>query len=518
MNDLRASLAGQLATQVCDMCGERLQKCSSLFLDCGHLLHKLCYDYARPYGAMCPVCSPRQAAFPAAPGERLLQSMTQFNLESTQRFLENPADFGDDPYVHQMLQKRRTFMGNGSAPLTAETVAMQVRVAENEEHPQMRAAELHDRLEAVILNDTLLLEGQLGGGAGVDAVEPLYLLGIDSMGAGNAGGGAAPAGTGASRTGGSWLGGLVRRAFDADDDAEGEAASMNNTSGPVLLAKQYAGLVAGEGIVRQLIAKRVPSQLIYSRGITAIQCVEDGVTLPFLLLHGYGIQDMVVLRFGWQHMLKTGLTPKVWCKYKETLLPVDQMALFLQVGLMDVLHVMCGDNVEMLAQCGFSPSEMQLLLETSKQRDSRATGGASQSTGLTVAYLLVHLHHMQRHQMLRFQGWRLPDWQGVGLSVEHMRALDIDPEFAQRELRWTPQEFQRVYNKSMQEALGAAPVQRPPPPPMPAPAPVRAPQEPPLMTPRAPPPSPAGSPLTGAPVRGVRAPVRIPRPVAAPYT
>jgi hypothetical protein len=195
------------------------------------------------------------------------------------------------------------------------------------------------------------------------------------------------------------------------------------------------------------------------------------VTLAWLLREGYTLDDLLVLRYDWDTLVLSGLSPGIMRGFKSSLLPVAGLCLYLEVGIMDVMEGICNNEVCNLTQCGFSYDELRLLFEVSKN-------GQEDSQQQQLAELLCKWFGMSRDDLAAFR-WRLKEWHASGLSLEMIKELGIDEDFACGQLGWTPMEFNACYKVPISEL-----VQQAAPPPMPVPMRVREPPAPVSYAPR----------------------------------
>ena len=204
---------------------------------------------------------------------------------------------------------------------------------------------------------------------------------------------------------------------------------------------------------------------IFASGFTPEDMINDGVTLAWLLREGYSLDDLLVLRYDWDTLVLSGLNPAILRGFKASLLPVAGLCLYLEVGLLDILEGICNNEVCNLTQCAFTYDELRLLFEVTRQGQEQQQEPGQE---LTPASLLVQWFNMSREDLAAFR-WRLKEWHAAGLSLDMIKGLGIDEEYACFQLGWAPIDFHGCYKMAITELVQ----QQPPPQPLPVPMPVR---------------------------------------------
>lgn len=440
-----------------------------------HVFHEPCHAYVSAYfggGSGCPTCAKELRAFPVGTDERdkeFFERATNLQWDFTQELIENPLDFGDCVYTHRVLGKRATFVhgqqeslggaedatidSGGTTLLTPREVSEQVRKARDlDSVTYLRSrSELVSHLQHVFLADAALLSDR--NAKGLDS-DPVRLLGLHNTLASASSvthalpGGAAPGQAGVF----GMMKGVVRRALDMEDTVASTEESVMTSSSTTLLAGQSAkDAKHAPGTLRLIISRGEDAKSIFTKGFCAQQLITDGVTLAWMLRAGYTLDDLLVLRYDWELMLLAGLSADILRQFKATSLPVAGLAKYLNVGLLDVLESMCLGQVCTLTQCDFTYEEASLLFEVSKS----IKGNAGHGTGPEyqgMAVLLYRWSGMTREDMAAFR-WRLKDWHAAGLSLEQIKEMGIDDEFACTYLNWTPIEVTTFYRVPITELV-----------------------------------------------------------------
>jgi hypothetical protein len=117
---------------------------------------------------------------------------------------------------------------------------------------------------------------------------------------------------------------------------------------------------------------------------------------------------------------------------------------------MDVIESLCLGQVCTLTQCDFTYEEAALLFEVNKA----VKGARADYAGM--ATMLYHWSGMTREDMAAFR-WRLKDWHAAGLSLEQIKQMAIDDDFACTYLNWTPIEFNAFYRVPITELVPKQP-------------------------------------------------------------
>lgn len=502
-----------------------------------HVFHKPCYEFVRPHfgGANgCPACAKELRAFPVGSNERdkeFFERSTNLQWDFTQELVEHPLDFGDCVHTHMVLRQRSAFVDQAEAArlltttadlaidsgattlLTPKEVYDKIRVSRQADAIKyMRSrSELVSHLQHVFIADAALLSDRNAKGLESD---PVRLLGLQgTLASASSVQHALPGGGGYAGAGQAGFLGTVknvwRRALDMDDEAAATEETVMTSSAPILLAGQSGSRDAKRtpGTLRLAIYRKAKAEDMAAMGYCAQDLISDGVTLAWLLRSGYTLSDLLILCFDWDLMYLAGLDASMIRQFKGTTLPIKGLCKYLQVGLLDVLENVCMGQVSILTQCDLSYEEASELYETSKARAS-ADSPAAAYAGLAV--VLMRWSGMTREDVAAFR-WRLGHWHAAGLTLDMIKELGIDDEYACTILGWTPSEFLHYYRVAITELIPKTP--QPPPTPLPQytqtqPPPQPRPQAPP---PAAPSPQPARVAYAPAPLSGGMGPANVMR-------
>lgn len=291
--ETRAQIATLMCKVTCDLCGKLISSPASFSsLPCGHIYHYGCFRSLMNKYGHCFVCTSTETVLPSR--------STIIKEDDLDDMVLNPLDVGDDPRVHNLVEKRKALAGENKAFL--------------------RWSQLQKRLDRVEL------------------VTPSII---------------AYSNTPRAQSQGSTLAqpGIMGNAWKRM--AAGLQYGLDETMGE-------QGVAAIEQNPLTMLDSKQPSWILMRSGVNARLLLSHKITVSDLFERGYTVEDLLVLGYGWKLMLASGLNAATWHKYRSKI-NVETMMSSLDITLLDVLEDMCGGNITELCRIQFKSTELKAL-------------------------------------------------------------------------------------------------------------------------------------------------------------